>query len=161
MSGIKNDGAGTIQADGTFGYSAALSDTIDFDLSATYYAYPGHTASNALEVTAKIEASRGPLAGSLGASFAPPQRGTSADDGLQRANLYLFAAATYKIEHSPISIRAGIGRERGPWDMIEHECKWDYALGLEAETGQASFSLDYIGSNAGSDGLLGAATLHF
>ena len=33
--------------------------------------------------------------------------------------------------------------------MKEHGAKWDYALGSEADLNQASFSLDYIGRNAG------------
>lgn len=160
-STIRNDGAGRIELDGTAGYALDLTEALSLDLSATYYLYPGHSASNALELSAAIEGTRGPLTGGLGASIAPPQKGTLDEDGERRANVYAFANVTYAIAGTPLSVRAGLGREEGPWDMRPQGSKWDYAFGLEAELKNANISLDLIGSNAGSDGLVGAVALRF
>jgi uncharacterized protein (TIGR02001 family) len=161
LSSIKDEGSGRIEADTTAGYLLELSSTVSLDLSATYYAYPAESGSNALEISAALEGNRGPLTGRLGASFAPPQTGTRDADGRERANLYLFAGANYKIAGTPLSIRAQLGRERGPWDMLEQGSKWDYTMGMEADLERAAISLDVVGSNAGSEGIVGGIALRF
>ena len=161
VSTIKGDGAGKIELDGTAGYALDLVDGVSLDVSATYYVYPGHAASNALEFTSLVEGTRGPLTASIGASVAPPQRGTRDDDDRGRRNIYLFGAASYAVNGTPLNIRAQVGCERGPWDMREHGSKWDYAVGLEAGFRRARVSLDLVGSNAGSDGLVASAALRF
>ena len=161
VSTIKNDGAGKLELDASAGYAVDLAEDISLDLSATYYLYPAHGASNALEGTALLERTRGPLTASLGASVAPPQKGTRDDEDRRRTNLYVFAGLGYDVPDTPLRVRAQIGRERGPWDMRDRGSKWDYALGLDAEFKRARVSLDLVGSNAAPAGLVGALALPF
>jgi len=161
VSTIKDDGAGKLELDGSAGYAFDLADGISLDVSATYYLYPGHVSSNAHEFTVVVEGTHGPFTASLGASVAPPQRGTRDDDDRRRTNLYLFGVAGYAVKNTPLTLRAQIGREQGPWDMRERGSKWDYALGLQAGFERAKVSLDLVGSNAGSDGLVASAALRF
>lgn len=160
-STIENDGAGRIELDGTVGYGVDLTDALSLDLAATYYWYPGHASSNAIELTAAVEGKRGPLTARLGLSVAPPQNGTRDDDGRRRTNVYAVVSASYAVPDTPVSLRAQLGREQGPWDMRFSGAKWDYVIGAEAALKRASVSLDLVGSNAGAAGLVGGLALHF
>lgn len=160
-STIADDGAGNVELDATAGHVFGISETVSIDLSATYYAYPGHGSANALELNAMLEASRGRLTARAGASFAPPQQGTQDDVGRKTANLYLHSEIACQVDETPLSVHAGIGREDGPWDMREKGAKLDWTLGLEAEWKAARLSFDYVGSNASADGIVGALALRF
>lgn len=153
--------AGNVEVDVTAGISRDLADGLSIDVSTTYYAYPGTNGANAVEASASIEATRGPLSLSLGASVAPPQAGTRDDSGVKRPNLYLFAGASYAVLGLPVTARASIGRERGAWDMVEGGSKWDWAIGLETDLTRVRASLGYAGSNASGDGLVAGLSLAF
>ena len=149
------------EVDATAGYAFGLTETLSLDVSATYYAYPGAAGANALELTAILEADRGPLTASLGVSVAPPQRGTRDELGARKANLYAFAGMSYELTSLPITLRTALGYERGPWDMAERAGKWDWSLGAEADLDQARIGLDIVGSDAGDESLVGTFILVF
>ncbi|GAA4747548.1 hypothetical protein GCM10023264_11610 [Sphingomonas daechungensis] len=154
-------GAGKLELDATVGYAVQLSDKVGLDLSSTFYCYPGDSSTNAFEATASVEANVGPLTGKAGASFAPSQRGTEDDLGRRTSNLYLFTAAQYTVPKSPIFLNVELGRERGAWDTLDGRSKWSWTMGLGAELPNARIGLDYVGTNAGSNGLIASLFMQF
>ena len=160
-SSLTGNGASRAEVDATAGYAFSLTETLSFDASATYYAYPGAAGANALEFTGMFEASRGPLTASVGLAVAPPQRGTAGESGARKTNVYAFAGASYRLPSHPVTLRTRFGYERGPWDMAEQGGKWDWSLGGEADLEQARIGVDFVGSNAGNESLVGTLTLAF
>jgi uncharacterized protein (TIGR02001 family) len=150
-----------VELDFSTGYSSDLGHGLSADIYATFYAYPGSTADNAFEATAAIERETGPLTLNAGLSVAPPQSGTSDDLGRKRANLYLFGGGAYSFARLPVTARAQLGYERGPWDMNDQGGKWDWAIALDVEAGAAKVSLERVGSDAGSDAFAGSLSLRF
>lgn len=149
------------EIDATAGYAMNLTETLSLDVSATYYAYPGASDANALEVTGMLEAGTGPVTASLGLSVAPPQRGTRDAFGVRKTNLYAFAGAAYELTGIPVTLRTTVGHERGPWDSAERGGKWDWSLGGEAKLGPARIGLDFVGSDIGDESLVGTLVLTF
>lgn len=160
-SSLGDEDASRAEVDATIGYAIDLSETLSADISATYYAYPGAAEGNALEITGTIEAIRGPVTASVGLSLAPPQDGTRDELGVKRLNAYAFGAVEYALPSTPLSLRAAIGRERGPWDMASQSDKWDWSVGAGAELRNVRVGLDLIGSNAGDETVAGSVALTF
>lgn len=160
-SSATSGGRGLDEIDVTAGHVFDLTEAISIDLSATYYAYPGASSANALEIGGLLEASRGPLAATAGLSLAPPQRGTRNDSGSKKTNVYVFAGASYRLAKLPLRLRASLGFERGPWDAAGRGGKWDWSLGGEADFEQARIALDLVGSDAGGEAVVAALTLAF
>lgn len=149
------------EVDATVGYAIDLTETLSADVSATYYLYPEAAEGNALEITGTIEAIRGPLTAGLGLSLAPPQRGTRDELGTKRLNAYAFAGVEYALQSTPLTLRAAIGHERGPWDMAPQSGKWDWSAGAVAELRNVRVGLDVIGSNVGDETVVGSLALTF
>jgi uncharacterized protein (TIGR02001 family) len=147
--------------DTTLGYAFELSETVSADFSATLYAYPGDTGSNAIEFTGSLEAVHGPVTANLGLSVAPPQRGTRDDNETKRGNFYAFAGASYRLPRVPVTLRTTFGYERGPWDMSPDGGKWDWSAGAEADAEPMRIALDLVGSSAGDEALVGKLALGF
>lgn len=160
-SSLTGSGASQAEVDATAGYAFRLTEALSLDVSATYYAYPGAADANALELTAMLEASPGPVTASLGLSVAPPQRGTRDELGVRKTNFYAFAGASYEVPALPVTLRTSLGYERGPWDMAESAGKWDWSLGAEAEFQTVRVGLNFVGSDAGDESVIGALTLAF
>jgi len=160
-SSLGGASASRAEVDATIGYAVGLSETLSADISATYYAYPGAAEGNALEITGTIEAVRGPVTASIGVSLAPPQRGTRDDFGKKRVNAYALAGVAYALPSLPLTLRAGIGHERGPWDMVPQGGKWDWSVGAGTELRKVRAGVDLIGSSAGDETLAGSLALTF
>jgi uncharacterized protein (TIGR02001 family) len=160
-SSPSSGGSGPAELDATAGYAFRLTDAVSLDVSATYYAFPGMTEANAVELTGMLEAGSGPFALNLGISLAPPQLGTRDAIGVKKTNRYVFAAAAYDLSSAPVTLRASLGHERGPWDMAAGGGKWDWSLGAEAHLKPVRIGLDLVGSNAGDESLVGALILPF
>ena len=47
-----------------------------------------------------------------------------------------------------MTLKSGLGYERGAFDEVEHGGKWDWTLGGEAEFKPVTLGLAYVGSNA-------------
>jgi uncharacterized protein (TIGR02001 family) len=136
------------EIDLTAGYEAEVSKAVGVDLFATYYTYPSDGSANYVEATAVMKATRGPASASLGVSYAPPQRGTRDESGRGHGNAYVFGAVDYAVPKSPVTLKAGLGYERGWFDEVDHGGKWDWTLGGEVELKPAKLGIAYIGSNA-------------
>ena len=63
-------------------------------------------------------------------------------------NLYVFGSAGYALPKTPVTLKAGLGFERGAFDEVAHGGKWDWTLGGEAEFKPVTLGLAYVGSNA-------------
>jgi len=127
----------------TAGYAAELNEHFSVDLSAMYYAYPSAPSDNYIESTALVTTTHGDVSASFGVSYAPAQRGTG-----HRDNLYVFGSAGYALPKTPVTLKAGLGFERGAFDEVAHGGKWDWTLGGEAEFKPVTLGLAYVGSNA-------------
>ena len=160
-SSLTGSGASRFEVDATAGYALSLTETLGLGVSATYYAYPGASEANALELTGTLEANRGPVTASLGLSVAPPQRGTRDEFGARKTNLYALAGLSYRLTALPVTLRSSLGFERGPWDMAERGGKWDWSLGAEADLDRARVGVEIVGSDAGDESLVGTLTLAF
>jgi uncharacterized protein (TIGR02001 family) len=136
------------EIDLTAGYEAEISKIVSVDLFATYDAYPSDGSANYAEATAVMKVARGPASASLGVSFAPPQRGTRDESGRGHANAYVFGAVEYEVPKSPVTLKAGLGYERGWFDEVEHGGKRDWSIGAEVAFAPAKAGLAYVGSNA-------------
>ena len=160
-SSLAKGSASRAEVNATVGYAIDLTETLSADVSATYYLYPGAAEGNALEITGTLEAVRGPTTASIALSLAPPQVGTRDELGTKRLNAYAFARFEYALRSTPLTLRAGIGHEHGPWDMVSQGGKWDWSVGAGAELRHARVGLDLIGSNAGDETVAGSLALTF
>ena len=140
------------EVDVTAGYERAVSKWVSFNLSATRYSYPSAGGGNYSEATAAVTLARGPASAILGFSYAPRQRGLRDERGRQRDNSYASLQSAYEVRGAPLTLKAGLGYERGAFDEVERGGKWDWNLGGEATRGPAKLSLTYVGSNADSGG---------
>ena len=148
------------EVDLTGGYGADLSEHISIDLSGTWYLYPKAGSDNYVEATALVTATHGNASLGAGVSYIPRQRATRDDGGGGRDNLYLFGTADYAVPQTPVTLKAGLGYERGAFDEVARGGKWDWTLGGEAEFKPAKLGLAYVGSNAdGGDRHAVAASL--
>lgn len=139
------------EIDVTGGYEKALSEHVGIDLSGTFFAYPSAGADNYFEATAIATTTHGAASASVGFSYTPSQRATRDDGGGGHDNVYLFGTAGYALPKSPVTLKAGLGYERGAFDEVERGGKWDWTLGGEVEFKPAKLGLAYVGSNADSD----------
>jgi uncharacterized protein (TIGR02001 family) len=136
------------EVDFTAGFSKDLSEAFNVDLSGSFFAYPSAGSDNYVEATAVVTAARGAASGSLGLSYIPRQRATRDDSGASHDNAYLFGTLDYAIPKTPVTLKAGLGYERGAFDEVERGGKWDWTLGCEAELKRVRLGLAYVGSNA-------------
>ena len=136
------------EVDFTAGFSNDLSAAFNLDLSGTFFAYPSAGSDNYFEATGVATATRGAGSASIGFSYIPPQRATRDEGGSAHSNGYLFGMLGYAVAKTPLTLKAGIGYERGAFDEVEHGGKWDWTLGCEAEFKPAKLGLAYVGSNA-------------
>ena len=140
------------EVDVTAGYEREVNKWISFDLSATRYSYPSAGGDNYSEATAAVTLTRGPALAVFGFSYAPRQRGLSDENGRRRDNSYASVQTAYEVRGTPLTLKAGLGYERGAFDEVERGGKWDWNLGGEAARGRAKVSLAYVGSNADGGG---------
>jgi len=134
------------EIDFTGGLAKDLSEHVSVDLSGTYFAYPSAHVDNYVEGTALLTATHGAASFGLGVSYAPPQRGTGHD-----GNAYWFGTADYALPKTPVTLKVGLGYERGAFDDVAHGGKWDWTLGGEVAFKPARLGLAYIGSSADRD----------
>jgi uncharacterized protein (TIGR02001 family) len=137
-----------LEADLTGGYSADLSDHITFDLSGTWYVYPKSGGDNYGEATALASATAGNATVGAGVSYIPRQRATRDETGESHDNIYLFGTGDFAVPRTPLTLKAGLGYERGAFDEVAHGGKWDWTLGGEVALKPVIVGLAYVGSNA-------------
>ncbi len=136
------------EVDLTAGFSKDLSEALNVDLSGSFFAYPSAAPDNYYEATALVTATHGDATGGIGFSYIPRQRATRDDSGAGHDNAYLFGTLDFAIPRTPVTLKSGIGYERGAFDEVEHGGKWDWTLGCEVEFKPVKLGLAYVGSNA-------------
>jgi uncharacterized protein (TIGR02001 family) len=136
------------EVDVTAGYEREVAKWISFDLSTTRYSYPSSGGDNYSEGTASVTATRGPASAILGFSYAPRQRALRDESGRHHGNSYASLQTAYEVQGTPLTLKAGLGYERGAFDEVERGGKWDWNFGGAATRGPARISLTYVGSNA-------------
>src|SRR3982751_2782637 len=109
------------EVDFTVGYSKDLSQSFSIDLSGSYFTYPAARSDNNFEATAIATVNRGAASTAFGLSYIPSQGATGHAD-----NAYLFGTADYEIPSRPVTLKAGVGYERGAFDEVAHGGKWDW-----------------------------------
>lgn len=130
----------------TGGYSKDIADAVSIDLSGTYFLYPKTASDNYVEGTALVTMTHGAASANVGVSYAPAQRGTGHD-----GNVYWFGTADYAVPKTPVTLKAGLGYERGAFDERERGGKWDWTIGGELALKPAKLGLAYVGSNVDGD----------
>jgi uncharacterized protein (TIGR02001 family) len=140
------------EGDLTAGYGADLSDHVSIDLSGSWYLYPKSGDDNYAEATALVTATHGNASASAGVSYIPRQRATRDETGQSHDNVYLFGTAGLAVPKTPLTLKAGLGYERGAFDEVARGGKWDWTIGGEVELKPARFGLAYVGSNADGGG---------
>ena len=136
------------EIDVTGGYEKELSEHVGIDLSGTFFGYPSAGSDNYFEATALVTTTRGNASAGAGMSYIPRQRATRDDSGEGHDNISLFGTAEYAPPKSPVTLKAGLGYERGAFDEVANGGKWDWTLGGEIEFKPARLGLAYVGSNA-------------
>lgn len=136
------------EIDLTAGYDKELSEHFSLDLSGAFIAYPSDGAANYFEATALVTTTQDNTTLGAGVSYIPRQRATRDDRGGGHDNLYLFGTAEYALPRTPVTLKAGLGHERGAFDEVARGGKWDWTLGGEVGLKPAKFGLAYAGSNA-------------
>jgi uncharacterized protein (TIGR02001 family) len=139
------------EVDFTAGYEREIDNWASFDLSMTRYSYPSSGGANYSEATASVTLTHGAASAILGFSYAPPQSALRDDAGRRRGNGYTSLQTAYEVGGTPLTLRAGLGYERGAFDEVERGGKWDWNVGGEATRGPFKFSLTYVGCNADVD----------
>jgi uncharacterized protein (TIGR02001 family) len=140
------------EVDVTAGYERDINKWISFDLSATRYSYPSAGSDNYSEGTASVTFTRGPASAILAFSYASRQRGWRDDNGRRHDNSYASLQTAYELRGTPVTLKAGLGYERGAFDEVERGGKCDWSFGGEATRGPAKVSLTFVGSNADGGG---------
>nr|NUR37493.1 hypothetical protein [Sphingomonas sp.] len=121
-------------------------------LSMTRYSYPSSGSDNYAEATASVTVTHGPASAFLGFCYAPPQSALRDEAGRRHGNGYASAQTAYEIGGTPLTLKAGLGYERGAFDEVARGGKWDWNLGGEAARGPFKVSLSYVACNADSGG---------
>lgn len=86
----------------------------------------------------------------------PKQHGTLDIQVDKHRNSYFFAGASYKLTKLPLTLSAEIGHERGIFDEVEGDGKWDWCLAASLELEPFRLGLSYGGTDAGSDAVVAA-----
>jgi uncharacterized protein (TIGR02001 family) len=115
-------------------------DAVTYDIGATYYAYPGVSNINYIEMTGKLGTTVGPATVGAQVSYAPSQNNIGNQD-----NLYVATNATVALPNSPISIVGSVGLEDGAFTA--GRSKLDWSLGLTAALKGFTVGASYVDTN--------------
>ena len=139
----------TVEVDAYAGYQRKLGP-VAFDVGVIGYLYPRGVDANVFEATGSAAADIGPARLRLSVAYAPDQRNLLSD------SLYVAADVRIGVPHTPLSLTAKLGRERG--DFVGGGItKIDWSLGLEASHGPVKLGVAYVDTDVGSDALFGRA----
>jgi uncharacterized protein (TIGR02001 family) len=115
-------------------------DDLTYDISATYYVYPGVSSFNYLELTGKLGSTVGPATVGVQLSYVPSQDNTGNND-----NIYFGTNAAIAIPNSPISIVGTMGIEDGAFTAGSEKVDW--SLGLTAAVSGFTLGVSYVDAN--------------
>lgn len=113
-------------------------DAVTYDIGATYYAYPGASDLNYVELTGKLGTTVGPatIGGQL--SYVPSQDNTGNSD-----NLYVATNAAFAVPNTPVTLTGSVGYEDGAFG----DDKMDWSIGATAAVSVFTLGLAYVDTN--------------
>jgi len=115
-------------------------EDVTYDISATYYTYPGVSSFNYVELTGKLGSTVGPATVGVQLSYVPSQDNTGNND-----NIYFGTNAAIAIPNSPISIVGSMGIEDGAFTAGSEKIDW--SLGLTAAVSGFTLGVSYVDAN--------------
>ena len=115
-------------------------EEVTYDVSATYYMYPGVSSFNYVEFTGKLGSTVGPATVGVQLSYVPSQDNTGDND-----NIYFGTNAAIAIPNSPISIVGTMGIEDGAFTAGSEKVDW--SLGLTAAVSGFTLGVSYVDAN--------------
>lgn len=115
-------------------------EDVTYDISATYYTYPGVSSFNYVELTGKLGSTVGPATVGVQLSYVPSQDNTGNND-----NIYFGTNATIAVPNSPISIVGSMGVEDGAFTAGSEKVDW--SLGLTAAVSGFTLGVSYVDAN--------------
>ncbi len=137
-SNIAPNGGDDVEVDLFAGYAGG-GDALSYDVSATYYVYPGASGFNYAEFTGKVGTTVGPA--SLGAQVSyVPEQGTNTGN---LDNIYVGTNAAIGIPTTPFTLTASVGYEDGAFGNE----KIDWSLGATAEVAGFTLGASYVDTN--------------
>lgn len=115
-------------------------EDLTYDIGATYYLYPGVSSLNYVEFTGKLGKTFGPATVGAQLSYVPSQDNTGNSD-----NIYFATTASIALPDSPFSVVGSVGVEDGAFTAGSE--KFDWSLGLTAETRGFTLGVSYVDTN--------------
>ena len=146
---IADNGGADLENQIMLGYSGE-GGGLAFDLAAAFYLYPGASADNYGELTARVSRAVGPAEVGATMSYAPVQANIGNVD-----NLYLGLDASIGLGASPLTLSGNIGVEDGAFG----DQKLDWSLGLSGDAVGLTFGVAYVDASRTSGDPQGSATL--
>jgi uncharacterized protein (TIGR02001 family) len=143
-SNVADNGGDDIEVDLIAGYATTLG-TLDVDVNATYYAYPGADNLDYWEFIGTVSHAVGPA--TIGGIFAftPKQ-----DDTMPKRGIYYGINGELPLGETGLALTASYGIE----DNAFYDNKRDWSLGVSAEVLGFSLGAAYVGtSHTGGDPL--------
>lgn len=133
-SNVADLGGDGIELDPSIGFATSYS-SLEFDISATYYFYPGASEFNYVELSSKISAEAGPATMGIELGYAPAQDNVGGVD-----NRYASAFASVAIGSTQVSLDGTFGVEDGAFG----DSKIDWSFGISADLAGFNLGLHYI-----------------
>lgn len=133
-STIADNGGADIETQVSFGYYVEFG-AFNADVQAAYYAYPGASADNYGEVSARLGRRIGPAELGATVSYAPAQQGTGDLD-----NLYVGLDGNLPLLGDTVALASTFGVEDGAFG----DRKIDWSLGVTGEKAGLSLGLMYV-----------------
>lgn len=135
-SNVASNPGDDVEVDLYAGFSGG--DAVTYDISATYYVYPGVSSFNYFEFTGKLGTTIGPATVGGQLSYVPSQDNTGNAD-----SVYVATNAAIAIPNSPITLTGSVGYEDGAFGND----KVDWSLGASAEVSGFTLGLAYVDTN--------------
>ena len=135
-SNVAENTGDDVEVDLYAGFSGG--DAITYDISATYYVYPGVSSFNYAEVTGKLGTTIGPATVGAQLSYVPEQDNTSDTD-----NIYVAGNAAIAIPNTPVTLTGSVGYEDGFFG----DDKIDWSLGASASSQGFTLGVAYVDTN--------------
>jgi uncharacterized protein (TIGR02001 family) len=137
-SNLADNAGNDVEVDLYAGFAGG--EELTYDISATYYVYPGVSSFNYLELTGKLGSTVGPATVGVQLSYVPSQDNTGDND-----NIYFGTNAAIAIPNSPISIVGTVGIEDGAFTAGSEKVDW--SLGLTAAVSGFTLGVSYVDAN--------------
>jgi len=142
-------GADSLETDLVVGWSTAWSD-LTLDVGTAYYAYPGNSHLNYIELQSSISHRFGPATLQVGAAYSPSQKNIGGTD-----NTYVYLSGDFPLGDDKVVAHGSFGLENGAFG----DNKRDWKLGLSYDLGKGrNAKLEYI-DTAGARSPMGDAAL--